>query len=156
VGFVKVVIVLAAAAAAVALAGCSGNSKASRPEPRTVAVVGPRGRLNVEIPKGRPPKNLVVKDLRKGSGPAIDSLQDEILVNYVDIEFSNGKQIYNSWEHGGPSKSTLYQNHPGWEIGLMGMRVGGLRELITPPRLEYSTATLIYVIELVKVRHRSS
>lgn len=50
---------------------------------------------------------------------------------------------------------------PGWDQGVVGMRVGGLRQLIIPPSLGYGTvryasippnATLVFDIELVGVQ----
>lgn len=143
---------LALLAAALASVGCGGDD-AKQAESRVVTVAGPHGKLAVQVSRGRPPKGLVIRDLRKGTGPAVKHLKDEIVVKYVDFEFSNGRQIYDSWEQEGPSRFLLEETHPGWEIGLKGMREGGLRELITPPRMEYGTTTLVYVIEMVKVRH---
>lgn len=39
----------------------------------------------------------------------------------------------------------------GWEKGLPGMRVGGRRELIVPPRLGDTGVTTVYVIDLLGV-----
>jgi peptidylprolyl isomerase len=138
------------------LVGCSGSHEAHQPTARVVDIAGPNGRLKVQIPPGRPPKDLVVKDLREGTGPAVEKEKDEIIVKYAGLEFDSGHQFYNSWDLGGPSKFLLEETHPGWEIGLKGMKAGGLRQLITPPRMEYGTTTLIYVIEMVKVRHARS
>jgi peptidylprolyl isomerase len=119
---------------------------------RVIAITGPHGKLNVRIPPGRPPKRLVVRNLREGTGPAVESRKDGIVVNYAGLEFENGHEFYNSWDNGGVSRFILEETHPGWEIGLMGMKAGGLRELITPPKLEYGTTTIVYLIEMVKVR----
>jgi FKBP-type peptidyl-prolyl cis-trans isomerase len=50
---------------------------------------------------------------------------------------------------------------PGWDKGIVGMKVGGRRELIIPPSLAYGksgqgstippNSTLIFVIDLLKV-----
>lgn len=140
----------ASSAAPVAESRQSGSGKGS--EPRVVEVSGPRSKLRVQIPPGPPPKHLVVEELRRGSGPAVTNGRDEIVVNYVGIDYKTGKQFYNTWERGGPSKFLFEETHKGWELGMKGMRAGGVRKLIAPPRLEYGTNTLVYVIELVKVR----
>jgi len=145
---------LALLAMVLAAAGCGGGDS-EQSESRVVTVTGPHGKLAVKVPKGRPPKGLVIRDLRKGTGPAVRGPKDEIVVNYVNFEFSADHQLYDSWEQEGTSRFLLEETHPGWEIGLKGMREGGLRQLITPPRMEYGSATLVYVIEMVKVRHRS-
>jgi peptidylprolyl isomerase len=116
-------------------------------------VPGPGSKkLKIRIASGPPPKELVVRDLRKGTGPAVERLKDEIIVNYVGIDYATGKAFYDSWDQGGPSKFLLEETHKGWELGLKGMRAGGLRELVAPPRFEYGTTTFVYVIEMAKVR----
>lgn len=142
---------------AVSISGpTAAKIESSHSDVKVTEVAGPHGKLKLRIPSGPPPKKLVVKELRKGSGPSVESLKDEIVVNYVGLEFENGREFYNTWERGGPSKFILEETHPGWEIGLKGMRAGGIRELTTPPKFEYGTTTLIYVIEMVKVRHPRS
>ncbi len=39
----------------------------------------------------------------------------------------------------------------GWEDGLPGMKVGGRRELIVPPRLGDTGVTMIYMVDLLAV-----
>jgi FKBP-type peptidyl-prolyl cis-trans isomerase len=135
----------------IVVCGC-GTGGSAAPHARHVAVAGPNGTLRVAIPRGQPPKKLVVKDIRVGSGPAVRHLDDEIVVKYVGLEYDGTRPFYDSWETGGPSRFLLEETHPGWERGLWGMRAGGMRELITPPWLEYGgTATFVYVIEMVQV-----
>jgi peptidylprolyl isomerase len=112
--------------------------------------------MAVRIPSGPAPTHLVVEDLRKGTGPVVRSLNDKIDVRYVVLEFSGHKASFDNLGTRGTSTFILHETHPGWEIGLKGMRQGGLRKLITPPRFEYGTTTLVYVIEMVKVRHSQS
>jgi len=122
-----------------------------------VEVTGPRSKRKILIPPGPPPKHLVVRDLREGTGPAVESVKDEIVVNYVGVGYSLGNVLYNSWDDGRPSTFLLEETHTGWERGLKGMKADGVRELITPPRLQYGagTDTLIYVIELVRLKPAS-
>jgi FKBP-type peptidyl-prolyl cis-trans isomerase len=48
--------------------------------------------------------------------------------------------------HFGPGWQTR-----GWERGMPGMRVGGIRELIVPSRLAYKDGTIVYVVKLAGV-----
>jgi FKBP-type peptidyl-prolyl cis-trans isomerase len=149
--------VIAGVQVALTLAACGSSGDVGREKSsRVVQVAGPHGTLRLRIPTGPPPKDLVVVDLRKGTGPAVRSVDDTILVKYLGLNFSDRKPFYDGWESSGTSRFILHETHPGWEIGLKGMRQGGLRELVTPPRMEYGTTTIVYVIEMVKVRHRLS
>ena len=89
------------------------------------------------VPKGAPPTKLVVKDLIVGTGAAVAS-GDEITVNYVGKLYSNGKVFDASWNRKatfGPFQLGVGAVIKGWDEGLVGMKVGGRRELIIPPSL---------------------
>lgn len=112
-------------------------------------------------PKGPKPKNLVVKDLEVGTGPEAKS-GDELTVQYVGVGYESGKQFDSSWERE-PFTFTLGEGKliKGWEEGLEGMKVGGRRELITPPDYAYGSegagtiapnATLVFVVDLLRVK----
>jgi peptidylprolyl isomerase len=99
---------------------------------------------------GPPPRKLVVNDLRKGSGAAVTS-KDAVLVNYFSVRYGEALRRRHGGEFG-ETRFGLNEVVKGWELGLPGMKVGGRRELIVPPRLAYSgTGTLIYVIDLLAV-----
>jgi peptidylprolyl isomerase len=117
----------------------------------------------VTVPNGPPPKNLVIKDLIKGSGPTA-ATGKSITVNYVGVLYKGGKEFDSSWKTGRPfAPFKLGQGSviPGWDKGLVGMRVGGRRELIIPPSLAYGkagspptippNATLVFVVDLLGV-----
>jgi peptidylprolyl isomerase len=111
---------------------------------------------------GTPPKHLVIKDLVKGVGTAAKS-GSSVTVNYVGELYSNGKVFDASWKTGTPfGPFTLGQGAviPGWDQGLVGMKVGGRRELIIPPSLAYkavarpgipANSTLVFVVDLLAV-----
>jgi len=112
----------------------------------------------VTAPSGPPPKKLEIKDLEKGSGPGAKP-GDEVTVQYVGINYKNGKQFDASWDRGEPFTFQLGSHTviEGWEQGLKGMKVGGRRELIIPPQLGYGSQsngaipaneTLVFVIDL--------
>ena len=113
----------------------------------------------VSPPSGAPPKTLVVKDLIKGTGPAVTSTNQTLTVQYVGKVYKTGTVFDASWSHPGaqPTALPLSGVIPGWQKGLIGMKVGGRRELIIPPSEGYgSTAqakipansTLVFVIDL--------
>jgi peptidylprolyl isomerase len=120
----------------------------------------------VTIPKGAPPKKLVIKDLVTGTGTAAAD-GDELEVNYVGKLYSNGKTFDASWTDTpgkafGPFELGVGAVIKGWDQGLVGMKVGGRRELIIPPSLAYGAAgssptipknaTLVFVVDLLSVK----
>jgi peptidylprolyl isomerase len=118
----------------------------------------------ITAPSGAAPTSLVKTDLITGTG-ATAALGDTVTVNYVGALYSNGKVFDASWNR----KETYTVPGPlgtapvikGWNEGIIGMRVGGRRELIIPPSLAYGAggepptipknATLIFIIDLLSV-----
>ena len=184
--------VLAAASIGLGLAGCGSSkapgvqlapSAGLTQEPATVTATTPTttqttttvstpktGALSkepvIKIPAGPPPKKLVVKDLIKGTG-ATAADGDELQVNYVGELYSNGKIFDASWKDTpgkafGPFELGVNAVIKGWDEGLVGMKVGGRRELIIPPSLAYGAAgqaptipknaTLVFVVDLLSVK----
>ncbi|HEY2335683.1 MAG TPA: FKBP-type peptidyl-prolyl cis-trans isomerase [Solirubrobacterales bacterium] len=132
--------------------GCGSSTDAGHAGARVTEVTGPHGKLKIRVPSGRPPKALVVKELREGSGPEAARAGDEVAVDYVGIDYGTRKAFYDTWEQAGPSHFHLKAMRTGWERGLRGMKVGGRRELIVPSRLAYGTGALIYLVDLLEVR----
>ncbi|HET9198578.1 MAG TPA: FKBP-type peptidyl-prolyl cis-trans isomerase [Solirubrobacterales bacterium] len=131
-----------------AATGAAGASQKSKPK--------------VSVPSGPPPKELVVKDLEKGTG-AVAKSGDQVTVQYVGVDYKTGKQFDASWDRGEPIAFTLGAQEviPGWDQGIEGMKVGGRRELIIPPDLAYGSqgsgpiapnSTLVFVVDLVGVQ----
>lgn len=134
-------------------------------EARPPGAVGPpstteRAKPRVEVPKGPPPRKLVVRDIEKGSGPpAADG--DELTVNYVAL-LTTGKPISpGSWGYGESRTFTLGAGKEllGWELGLKGMRAGGRRKLLVPSQLStpYGASAgagvaLAYVVDLLEIK----
>jgi peptidylprolyl isomerase len=115
----------------------------------------------VVVPSGTPPTQLECADLIVGTGVATTA-GDAITVQYVLATYSSGKVIQSSWT-GQPFQFTLGEGQviPGWDKGVVGMRVGGRRELIIPPNLGYGAEspgagiaandTLVFVVDLLKI-----
>ena len=162
------------AALALAAAGCgssddkTSSSDASASSDQTTtqaaapATAKPRSKPKVKVPGGKPPKKLVIKDLIPGTGPAAKA-GDPITVNYIGVNFKGGKMFDNSYDRGQPFPFQLGggQVIPGWDQGLVGMKVGGRRELTIPPNLAYGpqgqpptikpNETLVFVVDLLSI-----
>ncbi len=117
----------------------------------------------VAVPKGGAPTKLVTKDLIVGTGPAAKS-GSQVTVNYVGVLYKGGKEFDSSWKTGkpfGPFALGQGQVIKGWDQGLVGMKVGGRRELIIPASLAYgaqgspptipANAALVFVVDLLGV-----
>jgi len=154
------------------VAGCGGSgssssstgSAESSPSASTESPpASKKTKPKVTVPKGAPPKKLVVKEIEKGSGATAES-GDEVTVQYVGVNYKNGKEFDSSWSRNEPFPFQLGAGQviPGWEQGVEGMKVGGRRELIIPPALAYGAAgsppaigpneTLVFVIDLLGVK----
>jgi peptidylprolyl isomerase len=131
----------------------SATSTSTTPLPAALKI-----RPKVVIPSGPPPTKLVVKDIIKGTGP-VATASSTITVAYVGELYKNGSVFDASWDHPGaqPLTDPLANLIPGWQQGIPGMRVGGRRELIIPPKLGYgataqskipANSTLVFVIDL--------
>ena len=117
----------------------------------------------VPVPDGEPPTELETVDVVEGDGPEAQS-GDTVNVQYVGVNYSNGEQFDASWDAGQPFEFQLGGGSviPGWDEGVVGMKVGGRRELIIPPDLGYGAQgrppdippneTLIFVIDLLDVQ----
>lgn len=158
---------------ALAVAGCGGGSSHNTGGGGAQAVPGvtlpPQDSdLNVQPvipkPKGAPPTGLQVRDVVQGKGkPAASG--DKLTVQYTGVAWSSGRVFDSSWSRGKqPFSFKLGAGMviPGWDQGLVGMRVGGRRELVIPPALAYGpqgqppaigpNETLIFVIDLQKAK----
>ena len=102
---------------------------------------------------------LKAEDIRTGTGGEA-KIGTKATVHYVGT-LTDGTQFDGSRDRGQPFSFTLGQGRviPGWEQGILGMRVGGIRRLSIPPALAYGAtgrpgaippnATLIFEVELL-------
>ena len=116
----------------------------------------------LHVPAGPPPKKLVIKDKKIGSG-AVAKAGDQVSVHAVGLLYETKKPFEENWGNDLPVSFSLGSNEviEGWEKGFVGMKVGGQRELIIPPGLAYGSqgsdqippdSTLFFLVELVKVK----
>lgn len=112
----------------------------------------------IEFIDGPAPTELVITDLVVGEGAeAVPG--GRVTVHYVGVDFENGEQFDASWDRGQTIEFPLAGLIAGWQEGIPGMRVGGRRQLVIPPRLAYGESgghrlagrTLVFVIDLVAV-----
>jgi len=140
----------------------SSSTAATTDTAAAPATAKPRPKPKVKVPAGKPPKKLVIKDLIPGTGQAAKA-GDPITVNYIGVNFADGKPFDNSYDRGQPFPFQLGggQVIPGWDRGLVGMKVGGRRELVIPPSLAYGpqgqppvikpNETLVFVVDLLSI-----
>ncbi len=105
---------------------------------------------------GPAPNRLEVKDLEKGWGTAA-AVADAVTIEYVGADYRTGDVLWHSRDHLGPFRFQLGGSAviSGWEQGLVGLKVGGRRELIIPSRLATGNGARTYVVDLLAV-HRQT
>ncbi len=116
-------------------------------------------RPTISVPAGDAPADLVIEDIVVGDGAeALPGVQ--VNVDYVGVAWSNGQEFDASWNRGDVLTFGIGAGHviPGWDQGVMGMKVGGRRRLTIPPALGYGAAgaggviapneTLIFTVDL--------
>lgn len=118
---------------------------------------------SVDVPGGPAPTDLQVDDLAEGAGPEARP-GSTVVVHYVGVSASTGRQFDASWDRGEPFEFPLGAGQviAGWDQGVAGMRVGGRRRLLIPPHLGYGARgaggviapneTLAFVVDLLGVR----
>ncbi len=106
-------------------------------------------------------QGMKVEILKQGTGEGA-KVGDNIVVNYVGT-LTDGTKFDSSIDRNQPFPYTLGQNMviKGWELGLLGMKVGEKRKLTIPPELAYGeagrppvipqNATLIFEIDMLSI-----
>ncbi|MBD0711207.1 MULTISPECIES: FKBP-type peptidyl-prolyl cis-trans isomerase [unclassified Streptomyces] len=114
----------------------------------------------IDVPGGPPPAELTVRDLITGDGPEVTAGM-VVRIHYVGVTFGSGKEFDASWDRGEPFKFAVGGGKvvKGMDRGVRGMRVGGRREIVVPPRLGYgkqsptslipANSTLVFVVDLL-------
>jgi len=130
----------------IAVAGCGSSSGHASKE----VVVWRDGKPIGISDQGAPPKKLIVKDVKVGSGKVLAKGSTGTF-RYRNFDYRTGQNYEDWWEepfHTGFGKG---ESLGAWEVGLKGMRVGGIRELIVPAKEAYGHVPEIYVLKLVAV-----
>ncbi|MFH8491273.1 FKBP-type peptidyl-prolyl cis-trans isomerase [Streptomyces longisporoflavus] len=116
----------------------------------------------INLPEGDPPTELNIRDLVVGDG--IEAKPGRVVqIHYVGVTFASGAEFDASWDRGQTFKFAVGGGKAikGLDRGVRGMKAGGRREIIVPPRLGYRNqspsplipagSTLLFVVDLLSV-----
>ncbi len=107
---------------------------------------------------------LLVEDLHLGDGKAV--VKGALITTHYRGTLADGTEFDSSFSRGKPFQCVIGTGRviKGWDIGLMGMQVGGKRKLFVPAHLAYGERSmgahitpgsdLYFEIELLEVLTR--
>lgn len=137
----------------------SGSYSRDWPGEESTPTVTPGSGLSEPL---KPADNaLKIEDIKIGNG-AEAKAGNLVYVNYIGT-LIDGKKFDSSYDRGEPISFVLGRGQviPGWEQGILGLKVGGKRKLTIPSSLAYGergvpgaippNATLIFEVELMDV-----
>jgi len=105
---------------------------------------------------------LIVEDIAVGDGKEVTGRGQTVRVHYTGW-LEDGTEFDSSHKRNEPFQFPLQVGYviPGWDQGVVGMKLGGKRKLIIPSYLGYGeagagamippNATLVFEIELLKI-----
>ncbi|MFC8584991.1 FKBP-type peptidyl-prolyl cis-trans isomerase [Streptomyces sp. NPDC057217] len=114
----------------------------------------------IDLPEGDAPTELTTRDLVLGDGAEAKPGR-VVRIHYVGVTFETGREFDSSWDHGRPFKFAVGGGRAikGLDRGIRGMKAGGRREIVVPPRLGYGKqspsplipagSTLVFVVDLL-------
>lgn len=103
-----------------------------------------------------------IEDIKKGSGPQVKE-GDHVVIHYTGW-LEDGTKFDSSVDRKQPFETPIGVGYviKGWDIGVLGMQVGGKRKLTIPHELGYGKygagnaipgfATLIFEVELLEIK----
>lgn len=115
------------------------------------------GAPTITAPRSEAPEELITTDVTVGDGD-VAKPGTVALVDYVGANYSNGT-VFDASYGRAPFAVSVGKGMviPGWDKGLVGMAVGGKRQLVIPPDLAYgaqangdipANETLIFIVEM--------
>jgi len=121
----------------------------------------PGDKPDVGVPDSETPTELRVVDLEEGTGDEVTD-GSAVEVHYVGVLHRDGSEFDSSWDRGQTFTFTVGQGNviSGWDTGLLGMKIGGRRQLDIPAALAYGNTgsgsigpdeALTFVIDLVSI-----
>jgi hypothetical protein len=169
----RVLLCCAVIAVALAVAGCGSDSGSKTSASNGQATTGsstPGTKVLHYITREAKPTSpgphpgarvdhLIVRDIRKGQGPAIQA-GDRGIFEFISTNWVTGRRIDEAWHRRTPFETQIEHGVviDGWWQGIPGMRVGGRRQIIVPPSLGFTTnpelreATTFFDVVLVEIR----
>jgi peptidylprolyl isomerase len=119
-------------------------------------------RPQIEKPEGDLPFELGTEDIVVGDGDEA-AKGTKVTVHYVGVSFRSGEEFDASWDRERPFEFRLGKGQviPGWDAGVLGMKVGGRRKLTIPSAMAYGARgaggvigphePLVFVVDLLAV-----
>ena len=169
----------AAVMMALAVCGCKGQKEETTQAPSEVA---PPPEIAIESPKAAEEENAVDAARKLGTPTENETVTTESGLTYIDVKAGDGAEAkagqvvsvhYTGWlVNGKKFDSSVDRGQPfefplgggrvikGWDLGVAGMKLGGVRKLIIPSDLGYGSrgigpippdSTLIFEVELLGV-----
>jgi peptidylprolyl isomerase len=142
-------------------AACSGSDASATPEgPLTIEQTTFAADLGIDLGAStKSATGLYTRDLVVGDGAVVANGQE--LDVYYDGRLANGSR-FDATVPGNPFTFTVGGRViDGWNQGVIGMRVGGKRQLVIPPALGYGAngigpippnAVLVFTVEVLAAR----
>jgi peptidylprolyl isomerase len=119
-------------------------------------------RPEIDKPDGDVPFELLIDDIVEGDGAEATN-GSKVTVHYVGVSFVTGEEFDASWNRSQPFEFKLGKGQviPGWDAGVLGMKVGGRRHLTIPSAMAYGARgaggviqphePLVFVVDLLAV-----
>jgi FKBP-type peptidyl-prolyl cis-trans isomerase len=120
--------------------------------------------ITADSPNGATPtvaENVKSEDIEVGTGPEVKS-GDTVVIHYTGT-LPDGTKFDSSVDRGEPFETRIGVGEviKGWDLGVVGMQVGGKRKLTIPPSLGYGdqgvgnippNSILIFDVELLEIK----
>jgi len=145
----------------ISLAGCASGGGAP-PATRSMESIPFASALDVNLARmTKTPAGVYYRDIEVGTGPIVRGKED-LKVHYTGW-LTNGVKFDSNTSDQPPLTVPLGRSRviKGWDDGLVGMRVGGRRQLVIPPELGYGSnrsdvipadAVLVFEIRVVSAK----
>jgi peptidylprolyl isomerase len=115
----------------------------------------------VTVPQAPAPRKLAARTVIEGTGPVVKGGQ-VLALQYTGVLWRTGKVFDSSWQTGRVYATTIGTGQvvKGWDLGLVGQRVGSRVLLVVPPAWGYGpkglkqvgikgTDTLVFAVDIV-------